>query len=71
MVTALRDSRQKVVFAFDLTSADGLFAAGAFKLEDRDLVLVTQSPLVNARTIVQVFTGFLSAGRTTIAATTN
>ncbi|NBZ86849.1 polysaccharide biosynthesis/export family protein [Stagnihabitans tardus] len=61
-------SKQKVVFAFDLTSADGLFAAGQFKIEDRDLVLVTQSPLVNTRTILGFFTGFISAGRTTATA---
>jgi polysaccharide export outer membrane protein len=56
--------KRKVVFAFDLTSADGLFAAGAFQIEDRDLVLVTQSRLVNTRTIVNIFTGFLQAGNT-------
>lgn len=61
--------KRKVVFAFNLASADGLFAAGEFKVQDRDLVLVTQSPLVNTRTIVNIFTGFLAAGRTTIAAT--
>ncbi len=61
--------KQKVVFAFNLTSADGLFAAGQFQIEDRDLVLVTQSPLVNTRTVVSIFTGFLAAGRTTVQAT--
>ena len=58
-------SKQKVVFGFDLTSADGLFAAKSFQIEDRDLVLVTQSPLVNTRTILGIFTGFISAGNTT------
>lgn len=61
-------SKQKVVFAFDLTSADGLFAAGQFQVEDHDLVLVTQSTLVNTRTILNAYLGFLSAGRTTVSA---
>jgi len=44
-------SRDRMVFALDLTKADGLFSAGEFTIEDRDLVLVTQSTLVNTRTI--------------------
>lgn len=48
-------SRDRMVFAMDLTTADGLFSAGEFGLQDRDLVLVTQSPLVNARTILGLF----------------
>lgn len=56
--------KRKVVFAFDLTSADGLFAAGDFQIEDKDLVLVTQSRLANTRSIIGVFTGFLQAGNT-------
>lgn len=61
--------KQRMIFSFDLTSADGLFSAGEFLVEDRDLVLVTQSPLVNTRTILNFVTGFLSAGRTVVAAT--
>lgn len=61
--------KQRMIFSFDLTSADGLFSAGEFKLEDRDLVLVTQSPLVNTRTVLNFVSGFLGAGRTVIAAT--
>ncbi len=61
--------KQRMIFSFDLTTADGLFSAGEFKLEDRDLVLVTQSPLVNTRTILSFVSGFLSVGRTAIAAT--
>jgi polysaccharide export outer membrane protein len=60
---------ERMIFSFNLTTADGLFSAGEFKVEDRDLVLVTQSPLVNTRTIVTFVSGFLSAGRTAIATT--
>jgi polysaccharide export outer membrane protein len=38
---------QRVIFSVDLTSADGLFSAGAFRLASRDLVLITESPITN------------------------
>lgn len=41
-----------MVFAFDLTSADGLFAARKFEIEPGDTVLATESPVNNARTIL-------------------
>lgn len=40
-----------VVFTFDLTSADGLFAARSFQVNPMDTVLATESPLVAANTI--------------------
>lgn len=40
-----------VVFTFDLTTADGLFAARKFRLNPQDTVLATQSPVTVARTI--------------------
>lgn len=36
--------KQQVVFTFDLTSADGLFAAQRFLIQDGDVVLATESP---------------------------
>lgn len=57
-------SRDRMIFALDLTHADGLFSAGEFPLQDRDLVLVTQSALINTRTVL----GILGA---VIGATTN
>lgn len=45
-------TKDRMVFALDLTTADGLFSAGEFGIQDRDLVLVTQSALVNTRTIL-------------------
>jgi len=47
------DSR--VIFAVDLTSADGLFSAGRFRIMPRDLVLATESPVTSARTILGLF----------------
>lgn len=44
-------SRTDVVFTIDLTSADGLFSAKRFKIEHKDVVLVTESPVTKAQTI--------------------
>ena len=48
-------SRQQVVFAFDITSADGLFAARNFRVNPGDTVLATESPAVKAQTILSLF----------------
>lgn len=48
--------KQRMIFAFDLTNADGLFSAGEFQIQDRDLVLVTLSPLLNRTNIIRIFT---------------
>ena len=55
--------KDRMIFAFNLTTADGLFSAGEFKIEDRDLVLVTQSPLVNTRTILSFVSYLIGAGK--------
>jgi polysaccharide export outer membrane protein len=56
--------KAQMVFAFDLTNADGLFSAGAFQIQDRDLVLVTESPLLNTANTVRLFTGMFTGSRT-------
>jgi len=40
-------NKDRVVFTVDLTTADGLFSAGEFLIQDRDVVMVTESPLIN------------------------
>ncbi|MCC7320337.1 MAG: polysaccharide biosynthesis/export family protein [Rubellimicrobium sp.] len=54
--TALRPdgtgpSHERMVFALDLTSADGLFSAGDFAIRSGDLVYVSESPLTTANSI--------------------
>lgn len=61
--------KDRMIFTFDLTSADGLFSAGEFKVEDRDLVLVTESPLVNARTVLGFVSNLVGSSRTIYRAT--
>lgn len=45
----------RVIFAVDLTTADGLFSAGQFRIMPRDLVLATESPITSVRTILGLF----------------
>ncbi len=45
-------ARTQVVFTFDLTTADGLFAARAFRINPKDTVLVTESALVGTRSVI-------------------
>jgi polysaccharide biosynthesis/export protein len=42
---------RRVIFTFDLTTADGLFAARNFKVNPLDTVLATESPLAAANTV--------------------
>jgi polysaccharide export outer membrane protein len=44
------DKRQ-IVFAIDLTTADGLFSAGKFPIYPKDLVVATESPVNSVRTV--------------------
>ncbi|SLN21182.1 Polysaccharide biosynthesis/export protein [Roseivivax jejudonensis] len=48
-------NRRQVVFTFDLTSADGLFAARQFNIYPDDTVLATESPVTAAQTIFGLF----------------
>jgi polysaccharide biosynthesis/export protein len=43
---------RRVVFTIDLTSADGLFSAGEFRIMPGDLVYATESPVTAARSIL-------------------
>ncbi len=45
----------RVVFAIDLTSADGLFSAAKFNIQSGDLVYATESPVNAAQTIFGIF----------------
>ena len=54
--------KERVVFVIDLTTADGLFSAGKFQVQDRDLVLVTESPINSASTVISLVYGALGIG---------
>jgi polysaccharide export outer membrane protein len=44
--------KTRVVFTLDLTTSDGLFSARNFNIQSGDLVLATESPITNTRTIL-------------------
>lgn len=55
----------RVVFTIDLTSADGLFSAGKFMVQPQDVVLATESPISDTRTILSLLGlsfGVINAG---------
>jgi polysaccharide biosynthesis/export protein len=49
--------KTRMVFAIDLTSADGLFSAGRFQINSGDLVYATESPFTAAQTIFGLVDG--------------
>ena len=44
--------QEQVVFTFDLTSADGLFAAKKFRVNPNDVLIASESPITSARTVL-------------------
>ncbi|QBY01990.1 polysaccharide export protein [Rhodophyticola sp. CCM32] len=65
--TALSDGdhgpgEQRVVFALDLTSADGVFSAGNFRIASGDLVLATESPVTSAQTVFALLGSLVGLG---------
>ena len=56
-------SRDKVVFSFDLTHAERLFAADQFQLQDGDVVLATMAAGTTLQRALGLFGGLLNAGR--------
>lgn len=54
--------KERVIFTFDLTNADGLFSAGDFPVQHKDLVLVSESPLVGTNTVIALALGALGIG---------
>lgn len=42
----------RTIFTIDLTSADGLFSAGEFRIQPGDLIYVTESPLLTSRNVL-------------------
>ncbi len=55
-------SKDRMVFAFDLTSADGLFSAGAFEIQNKDLVLATESSVTESAIIAKMLFDIFGIG---------
>lgn len=56
-------AHDQVVFSFDLTRAERLFAADQFLLQDGDVVLATLAPATTTQRVLNLFGGFINAGR--------
>lgn len=54
--------KDRVIFTFDLTSADGLFSAAEFPVQDKDLVLVAESPIAAANSVIALVYSALGVG---------
>lgn len=55
---------QQVVFAFNLTNADGLFAARNFSVQPDDTLLMTESPITAVQTIASLLGSVAGLGLT-------
>lgn len=44
-------NKEQVVFVFDISTADGLFAARNFTLNPQDTVIISESPVTSVRTV--------------------
>lgn len=44
--------KEKVIFAIDLTTADGLFSAGEFTIQNRDVIVVTESAIGSTASVL-------------------
>ncbi|UWQ00256.1 polysaccharide biosynthesis/export family protein [Aliiroseovarius crassostreae] len=58
----LGPEKEQVVFAFDLTTADGLFAARKFQINPQDTVLGTETIVSSARTVLGVIGAAVGIG---------
>jgi polysaccharide export outer membrane protein len=56
--------KQRMIFAIDLTTADGLFSAGQFSIQAADVVLVAESPITSTQTIFGIVGGAIGLTRT-------
>lgn len=61
----------QVVFTFDLTTADGLFAARTFRVNPKDTVLVTEASLVSTRNVLSLIGSVLGVANTVSSAVTS
>lgn len=57
--------KDRVVFVIDLTSADGLFSAGEFYIQNKDVVVVAESPVAATASVLGIVSGVVGIGRTT------
>jgi polysaccharide biosynthesis/export protein len=57
-------TKERTVFVIDLTSADGVFSAAEFTLQHKDIVMVAESPVTTAQTVLGIVGGIFGVART-------
>lgn len=57
--------KQRVVFTLDLTTAEGLFSARQFRINPQDLVIATEAPINDTRTVASVLGQFVGLASST------
>jgi polysaccharide export outer membrane protein len=60
-------SHVRTIFTLDLTTADGLFSAGAFRIMPGDLVYATESPLGSTATLINLIAAVFGVANTASA----
>jgi polysaccharide export outer membrane protein len=62
-------NHEQVIFAFDVTSADGLFAARKFEIQPKDTVVATESSVTSVRTVMSLVGTAFGIASTTASVT--
>lgn len=57
-------SKQRTVFVIDMTSADGLFSAGEFAIQPKDVVMATESQVASASVVLGIIGSVVGISRT-------
>ena len=55
--------KERMIFAIDITSADGLFSAGEFHVQSKDVVMIAESPLSTTQSILGILGGLAGITR--------
>lgn len=64
-------SKRRTVFVIDMTTADGLFSAGEFAIQPKDVVMVTESRVASASVVLGIIGSIMGISRTAQAIGTN
>ena len=57
-------SKQRTVFVIDMTTADGLFSAGEFDIQPKDVVMATESSVASAGVMLGIIGSIVGVSRT-------
>lgn len=64
-------TKRRTVFVIDMTTADGLFSAGEFAIQPKDVVMATESRVASASVVLGLIGSIMGISRTAQAISTN